>query len=155
MRLSGPSSALLLEKSDPYCKYLTNISIGVRHRAGSRNEIRWSPFIEGLRIAWMLADRTITGSYEMKPLYWRSENSMDAGPPNYHRVVWNETKWMRWVWRNGGMKFVPGENEKNQPRLRFVHHEIHMEWPRRELGTPAVRGERLTACTRRSPWKYN
>ena len=44
------------------------------------------------------------------------------------------------------MKFVVGENgrnpEKNLPRPRFVHHEIHMEGPRRELGTPAVGGER-------------
>ena len=34
--------------------------------------------------------------------------------------------------------------EKNLPRPRFVHHETDMEWPRRELGTPAVGGERLT-----------
>ena len=48
------------------------------------------------------------------------------------------------------MKFVVGENgrnpEKNLPRPRFVHHETHMEEPRRELGTPSVGGERLTAC---------
>ena len=47
------------------------------------------------------------------------------------------------------MKFVVGENGrnpvKNLPRPRFVHHESHMEGPRRELGTPAVGGERLTA----------
>ena len=36
--------------------------------------------------------------------------------------------------------------EKNLPRPRFVHHETHMEGPRRELGTSAVGGERLTAC---------
>ena len=40
------------------------------------------------------------------------------------------------------MKFVVGENgrnpEKNLPRPRFVHHETHMESPRRELGTPGV-----------------
>ena len=47
------------------------------------------------------------------------------------------------------MKFVVGKNErnpvKNLPRPRFVHHETHMEGPRRELGTPAVggRGEQL------------
>ena len=62
---------------------------------------------------------------------------------------------MRWVWRNGGMKFVVGENggnpAKNLPRPRFVHHETHMEWPRRELGTPAVGGERLTPCATRPP----
>ena len=51
------------------------------------------------------------------------------------------------------MKFVVGENgrhpEKNLPRPRFVHHETHMEGPRRDLGTPAVGGERLTACATR------
>ena len=56
---------------------------------------------------------------------------------------------------NGGMIFVVGENgrnpEKNLPRPRFVHHETHMEWPRRELGTPAVGGEHLTACAMRLP----
>ena len=38
---------------------------------------------------------------------------------------------------------------KNLPRPRFVHHETHMEGLRRELGTPAVGGKRLTACTTR------
>ena len=54
------------------------------------------------------------------------------------------------------MKFVVGENGrnpvKNLPRPRFVHHETHMEGPRRELGTPAVGGERLTACATRPPF---
>ena len=53
------------------------------------------------------------------------------------------------------MKFVVGENgrnlEKNLPRPRFVHLETHMVEPRRELGTPAVGGERLTACATRPP----
>ena len=53
------------------------------------------------------------------------------------------------------MKFEVGENGrnsvKNLPRPRFVHHETHMEGPRRELGTPAVGGERLTACATRPP----
>ena len=47
-----------------------------------------------------------------------------------------------------------GKREKpreNLPRPRFVHHETHMEGPRRELGTPAVGGERLTACATRPP----
>ena len=56
------------------------------------------------------------------------------------------------------MKFVVGENgrnpEKNLPRPRFVHHDTDMEWPRRELGAPAVRGERLTACATRPPKKH-
>ena len=48
------------------------------------------------------------------------------------------------------MKFAVGENwrnpAKNLSRPRFVHHETHMDSPRRELGTPAVEGRRLTAC---------
>ena len=57
------------------------------------------------------------------------------------------------------MKFVGGENgrnpEKNLPRPRFVHHETHMEGSRRELGTAAVGGERLTACATRPPMEVN
>ena len=57
------------------------------------------------------------------------------------------------------MKFVVGENgrnpAKNLPRPRTVHHETHMEGPRRELGTPAVGGERLTACATRPPFHYS
>ena len=53
------------------------------------------------------------------------------------------------------MKFVVRENGrnpvKNLPRPRFVHHETYMEGPRRELGTPAVGGERITACSTRPP----
>ena len=94
----------------------------------------------------------------MKPRDCRSVNSKSAGRPrltHHHKGWWNETKWMKWEWRNGGMKFVVGENErnpeKNLPRPRFIHHETHMERPRRELGTPAVGGERLTACATRPP----
>ena len=51
------------------------------------------------------------------------------------------------------MKFVVGENgrnrEKTLPRPSFVHHETHMDCPRRELGTPIVGGERLNACATR------
>ena len=95
--------------------------------AGSRDEMRWCPFIEGLWIIRMLPDHawcTITGT--------------------------NETKGMGWVWNSGGMKFVVGENmrnlEKNLHKLDFFH-EAHMEWPRHELGTPAVGGKHLIACT--------
>ena len=91
------------------------------------------------------------------PIY-RSVSSKGAGRPrltHHHNGGWNETKWMKWEWRNGGMKFVVGENGrnpvKNLPRPRFVHHETHMEGPKRELETPAVGGERLTACATRPP----
>ena len=94
----------------------------------------------------------------MRPLYYRSVSSKGAGRPrlmHHHKDRWNETKWMRWVWRNGGLKFVVGKNwrnpMKNLPRPSFVHHETHMEWPRCELGTPAVGGEHLTACATRPP----
>ena len=43
--------------------------------------------------------------------------------------------------------------EKSLPRLRFVHRQTHMEWPRREVGTPAMGGERLTACATEPPAK--
>ena len=50
---------------------------------------------------------------------------------------------------------VIGENGRNLvrnlPRPRFDHHETHMEGPRRELGTPAVGGERLTAYATTPP----
>ena len=94
----------------------------------------------------------------MKPLYYRFMSSKGAGQPrmmHHHKGGWNETKWMRWVWRNGGMKFVVVENGrnpvKNLPRPHFVHHETHMEGSRRELGTPAVGGEHLTTCATRPP----
>ena len=103
----------------------------------------------------------VEGWDSMKPLYYRSVSSKGAGRPrltHHHKGRWNETKWMRWVRRNGGMKFVVGENGrnpmKNLPRPHFVHHETHMEGPRRELGTPAVGGERLTACATRPPCLY-
>ena len=95
--------------------------------------------------------------FDEAPIF-RAVNGKGAGRPRLmhnHKGWWNETKWMRWVWRNGGMKFVVGENgrnpAKNLPRPRFVCHETHMEWPRRELGTPAVGGEHLTACATRPP----
>ena len=62
----------------------------------------------------------------------------------------DETKWMRRVWKNGGMKYVARKNGRNveekPTQSRFFHDETHLEWPRRKLETPAVVGERLTAC---------
>ena len=91
------------------------------------------------------------------PQYYRSVSSKGAGRPcltHHHKGGWNETKWMRWVekWWNEICGRGKRENPmKNLLRLRFVHHETHMEGPRSELGTPAVGGERLTACTTRPP----
>ena len=90
--------------------------------------MRWSPYFIGPWIARVPADhawRTITGADEMK------------------RNGWDECGEMVEM-----VKLVVGENGrnpvKNLPRPRFVHHETHMEGPRREFGTPAVGGERLT-----------
>ena len=56
------------------------------------------------------------------------------------------------------MKFVVWENGRNTVKIllrpRSVHHETHMEGLRRELGTPAVGGERLTACATRLPYCF-
>ena len=45
---------------------------------------------------------------------------------------------------SGGMKFKIGENGRFTTKIcpRLVFHELHMEWPRRELGTWAMEGER-------------
>ena len=53
---------------------------------------------------------------------------------HHHRGWCNYMKQMRWVWRNHGMKFVAGET----PRKIYSDHETHMQWPRCELGTPAM-----------------
>ena len=77
------------------------------------------------------------------PYNWRSVNKKDTSRsslPHHHRGRWNETKWVRGVYRNGGMKFVAQENvrnpEKNLLRLLFIHHKIYMEWLRLELKSP-------------------
>ena len=54
----------------------------------------------------------------MKPLYYKSVSSKCAGRPiltHHHKGGRNETKWMRWVWRNGGMKFVVREKTGETP----------------------------------------
>ena len=68
-------------------------------------------------------------------------------------MKWNEMEEMnveKW-WNE-----ICGRGKREKPREkptqpRFVNHETHMEGPRRELGTPAVGGERLTACATRPP----
>ena len=87
-------------------------------------------FIEGLRIARMPADhawRAVIGADEM------NEVSVE--------------KWWNDICGRGN-----GRNpEKNPPRLSFVHHETHIEWPRRELWTPAVGAQHLTVWSMESP----
>ena len=51
----------------------------------------------------------------MKPLHWRSVNRKGSGRPTHvalHGDWWNETKWIRWMWRNDEMKFGRGKREK-------------------------------------------
>ena len=87
----------------------------------------WKPYNEGLWISRLTADFpwcTVTGLDEMK---WNEMNEMGV------EKWWNEIYDGR-----------SGRNpEKTLPRLCIVHHETHMEWPRRDLGTQAVGGERL------------
>ena len=75
------------------------------------------------------ACRTITRADEMK---WNQMNEMSV------------EKWRNKIF-----------GRENLPRLSFVHQEAHMEWPRRELGTPAVGDERLTACATDLSFKQN
>ena len=73
---------------------------------------------------------------------------------HHHRSWWNYINKMSMEkWWNGGKN--RGNPEKNLPRPRFIYHQTHMEWPRRELGAPAVEGERLTACAMRPPHYEN
>ena len=106
----------------------------VQHKVGSRDEMRWSSNILGPWVARVPADyawRTITRADEMKRNGWDECGEM---------VEWN-----LWQGKTGETPW------KTYPDPRSVHHETHMEGPRRELGTPAVGGESLTACATRHP----
>ena len=46
---------------------------------------------------------------------------------------------------------ICGRGKRAKPREKPYPDPSHMEGPRRELGTPAVGGERLTACATRPP----
>ena len=69
--------------------------------------------------------------------------------------------WMEWnEWDECGDMLIVEWNlcrrkrekpRKNPSRLRFGHHETHMESPRREIGTPGVRGEHLITWTTEPP----
>ena len=128
--LASPTSQLILQ---PFFRfsYVTGSSLTspgeppmVRYRAGSRDEMRCSSFTEGLWLTRMPADHA-----------WRTTPGVD------------EIKWITWVWRNGGMKFVQGKTRETPRKtypdsLPFTTKPI---WPRPELGTPA-RGVWWASC---------
>ena len=96
----------------------------------------------------------VEGCNATKPLYWR----VCADRPrlkHHHRDVWNEMKRKEWyeIWAMVEWNLWQEKMKKKRtlPRLRFVQHETHVNWPRRELGTPEVGGERLTSCATKAP----
>ena len=64
--------------------------------------------------------------------------------PSQGQMKWNVENE---IWGRGKRE----KPEKNVARLRFVHHETQMEWPRRELWTTAVGDERVTAYATEPP----
>jgi hypothetical protein len=52
--------------------------------------------------------------------------------------VWRAT--VEWYWQG-----KPKNSERNLSQCHFVHHKFHMDWARREAGSSAWRGRRLTA----------
>ena len=93
----------------------------VWHRAGSRDEPRFSPY------------------------NWGTVKYKNACQPrlSHHHLGWlNKLKWMRQVYSNGRMKFLAGENGdkpwgKNLPRPWFVHDETHIIWTWRRAHSPS------------------
>ena len=70
----------------------------------------------------------VEGWDAMKPLYYRSVSSKGAGRPrltHHHKGWWNETKWMRWVWRNGVWNLWQEKMGKIPRKTQFgsFHHE--------------------------------
>ena len=55
----------------------------------------------------------------------------------------------------GGMKSAVGENGRNSEKIYpgpvSSTIKTHMDWTRRELGTPAVEGKQLTAYAMKPP----
>ena len=87
--------------------------------------MRWSSFIERLWIAKMPADHA-----------WRTITE----------VKWNETKWMRWVWINGGMNFMTGENRRNPEKTYLTPFRP----PRNPHGVTLMRTRDLSVGRRAS-----
>ena len=59
----------------------------------------------------------VEGWDAMKPRYCRSVNGKGAGRPrlsHHHKDWWNETKWMRWVWRKWWNE-ICGRGKREKP----------------------------------------
>ena len=98
-------------------------STRVRYRTGSLDEMRWSPFIEGLWIARIPDDqawRRIPGANEM-----------------------NEMSVEKW-WNK-----ICGRGKREKSREKPT--QTPLEWPRGELGSQAGGGENLTAWVTEPP----
>ena len=48
--------------------------------------------------------------------------------PSQGRMKWNETKWVRWVWRNSEMEFVAGKTG-GTPRKVYSHSSLSTRKP--------------------------
>ena len=88
----------------------------------------------------------VEGWDAMKPRYYRSVSNKGAGRPcltHHHEGGWNETKWMRWLWRNGGMKFVVGENGRNPEKTYSdpVSSTTKPTWSDRDANSESQRWE--------------
>ena len=68
----------------------------------------------------------VEGWDAMKPRYYRSVSSKGAGRPrltHHHKGWWNETKWMRWVWRSGWNE-ICGRGKREKPREKPIYFLI-------------------------------
>ena len=91
-----------------------NLIDSCRHRVGSRDEMRWSPYIEGQWIARMPADHVCRTIIEVE-----------------------EIKRNEWVWRkNGGVKFMAGKNGRNPEKKPT---QSPFRWPRNSHGVTETR----------------
>ena len=117
-------------------KYITS-SNSVQHKAGSKDEMRWSPYIKSK---------------------WMERVPADL-PDAHHRDGWNEMK--RNDWNECGemveLNLWQGKTGVT-PRKTYpdsVSYTTKLTWSdRRELWTPAVGGELLTTYVTEPPSNY-
>ena len=93
----------------------------------------------------------VEGWDAMKPLYWMSVISNDGGRAHlshHHRGGWDELKEVsmeKW-WNEICRREKREKHREKHTQTPIRPPQNHMEWPRCEFGTPAMGGERLTAC---------